>query len=81
MERKSIEKKVLVWMTIFAAGLVAMFFMGYFASDSKYVLKMGVNKVKNLLYYEATIHNPEGDVIPDGIDDSIKGKIKAVINN
>jgi len=33
-------------------------------------------KFKNLVYREATEHNPEGDFLPDQIDDKIKEEMK-----
>jgi hypothetical protein len=43
-------------------------------------LKKVVKKVEGLVYREATIHNPPGDMLPDQIDDSMKGKIKEILN-
>ncbi len=40
--------------------------------SEKYILK----KIKNFIYREATIHNPEGDVLPDQLDDNIIKGIK-----
>ncbi len=37
-------------------------------------------KIKNLLYKEATIHNPPGDAIPDQIDDKVIQEIKENVN-
>jgi hypothetical protein len=36
-------------------------------------------KFKNLVYREATDHNPEGDFLPDQIDDNLKKEIKSRI--
>ncbi|MGW8185024.1 MAG: hypothetical protein ACWGHO_02860 [Candidatus Moraniibacteriota bacterium] len=41
-------------------------------SDSKSILW----QIKDIIYFEATKHNPSGDVVPDGIDDAIKNEIK-----
>lgn len=41
-------------------------------SDSKNIIW----QIKDIIYYEATQHNPSGDVVPDGIDDVIKNEIK-----
>lgn len=38
-------------------------------------------RTKNLIYYEATIHNPPGDIIPDQWDEELLGKIKTEIKN
>lgn len=33
-------------------------------------------KISDFIYAEATIHNPEGDLLPDQVDDIIKEEIK-----
>jgi len=43
-------------------------------------LKKAAQKAKNIIYREATEHNPAGDVLPDQIDDKIKQEIKEKIN-
>lgn len=43
-------------------------------------LKNPLKKVKEIIYQEATKHNPPGDMLPDQIDDQILGKIKEKIN-
>lgn len=43
------------------------------------ILHIG-KKAENFIYYEATIHNPEGDILPDKIDDTIFSKIKSIYN-
>ncbi|OGI27437.1 MAG: hypothetical protein A2359_04865 [Candidatus Moranbacteria bacterium RIFOXYB1_FULL_43_19] len=43
-------------------------------------LKRAARKAKSIIYREATIHNPPGDLVPDQIDDSMKGKLKEIIN-
>jgi hypothetical protein len=42
----------------------------------KPVLKFFVGKINKLIYREATVHNPDGDMMPDYIDDVVKEKIK-----
>lgn len=48
--------------------------------EDKAVLMEAAKRIKDWIYREATIHNPEGDMLPDGIDDEvikgIKDKIK-----
>lgn len=39
-----------------------------------------VRKVESLVYHEATVHNPSGDMVPDQIDDKIKQEVKDRIN-
>jgi len=43
-------------------------------------LKKVVRKVEGFVYREATIHNPPGDLVPDQIDDQVKGEIKKIVN-
>lgn len=43
-------------------------------------LKKIVRKVEGFVYREATIHNPPGDMLPDQIDDNLKGEIKKIVN-
>jgi hypothetical protein len=40
--------------------------------DSKNIIFL----IKDVIYFEATQHNPSGDMVPDGIDDIIKNEIK-----
>lgn len=51
-----------------------------FSKGEKQELKSEANKVKDRAYLEATEHNPEGDILPDQIDDNVKKKIKEEIN-
>lgn len=44
--------------------------------EKKVLLKKAAVKIKNWIYREATIHNPAGDVLPDGIDDKVIKEIK-----
>ena len=43
-------------------------------------LEKVVKKVEGFVYHEATIHNPPGDMLPDQIDDNVKGEIKKIVN-
>ena len=43
-------------------------------------LKKIVRKIEGFVYHEATIHNPPGDMLPDQIDDNVKGEIKKIVN-
>jgi hypothetical protein len=45
---------------------------------SKGVMKQVARKVKQRMYYEATIHNPDGDTLPDWIDDAVLGTVKKI---
>lgn len=42
----------------------------------KEALKLFFNKVLKMVYYEATIHNPPGDVVPDSLDDALINNVK-----
>jgi hypothetical protein len=44
-------------------------------TDSKNI----ISQIKNVLYYQATENNPQGDVVPDSWDNVILGKIKSII--
>jgi len=44
--------------------------------NEKVLIKKVLKPIVNFVYYEATIHNPSGDVLPDQIDDDIKKNIK-----
>jgi hypothetical protein len=49
-----------------------------FPAASKEVTKKVARKIKQRVYYEATIHNPEGDTLPDGWDDAVLGTLKKI---
>lgn len=42
--------------------------------------KFYLKKVKNLVYREATVHNPPGDMLPDNIDNSLIDETKKIVN-
>lgn len=44
--------------------------------EDKAVLREAAKRIKDWIYREATIHNPEGDVLPDEIDDKVIKEIK-----
>ncbi|MFC1623074.1 hypothetical protein ACFL2R_01290 [Patescibacteria group bacterium] len=44
--------------------------------DKRELVKKVAKKVSGVIYKEATEHNPEGDMLPDEIDDIIKNEIK-----
>lgn len=43
--------------------------------DSKKIIL----QIKDIIYYQATVHNPEGNLMPDEVDDTILGRIKSLI--
>jgi len=47
--------------------------------EKNFLKRMAV-KVKDIIYREATEHNPAGDMLPDQFDDKIKQEIKEKIN-
>lgn len=44
--------------------------------DAKGEIKDKAKEIDDRIYQEATEHNPEGDMLPDEIDDTIREKIK-----
>ncbi len=48
--------------------------------EDKSALKEFAGKIKRWIYREATIYNPEGDVLPDELDDKIIRELKEKIN-
>ena len=44
--------------------------------NAKGEIKEKAKELDDRIYKEATEHNPEGDVLPDEIDDTIREKIK-----
>lgn len=42
--------------------------------------KIYLKKFKSLIYQEATNHNPQGDVLPDQIDDQLIQEVKEKVN-
>jgi len=89
MTRKNMFKKLLLIIIVIA---IAVAFLGGIFSvqlspfsisidkPEKDFLKKAANKAKNLIYREATEHNPPGDMLPDEIDDKIKQEIKEKVN-
>ena len=64
-------------------GIFSVSFSPFFltiAKPEKDILKKAAQKAKNIIYREATIHNPPGDMLPDQIDDNLKGEIKKIVN-
>jgi hypothetical protein len=50
------------------------------SKPEKDFLKRAETKAKNIIYREATEHNPPGDLLPDQIDDRLKQEIKERVN-
>jgi len=48
--------------------------------EEKERLKIIFKKLKDLVYQEATNHNPEGDVLPDQIDNDLIKEVKDRVN-
>lgn len=44
--------------------------------EEKSLLKAVVREIKSWIYEEAAVHNPEGDILPDELDDEIIKGIK-----
>jgi hypothetical protein len=67
----------------FLGGIISVSFSPFSLTihkPEKDVLKKVVKKIEGLVYHEATIHNPPGDMLPDQIDDQVKGEIKKIVN-
>ena len=43
-------------------------------------LKRLLAGIKSFIYREASIHNPEGDILPDEVDDRMIEKVKDKVN-
>ncbi|MFA6285666.1 MAG: hypothetical protein WC643_04040 [Parcubacteria group bacterium] len=77
---------IIIILAIFVAWLGGIFsvscspFSLTIRKPEKDFLKKVVRKVEGIVYHEATIHNPSGDMLPDQIDDNIKGEIKKIVN-
>lgn len=54
-------------------------FKGELLDSDKEAIKEAISETRYKVYEEATEHNPEGDLLPDEIDDTIKAKIKEEI--
>ena len=77
---------IIIILAIFVAWLGGIFSVSFspfsltIRKPEKDFLKKVVRKVEGIVYHEATIHNPSGDMLPDQIDDNIKGEIKKIVN-
>jgi hypothetical protein len=49
-----------------------------FLDASKETVKSVARRVKRKIYYEATVHNPDGDTVPDEWDDEFLGLVKKI---
>ena len=43
-------------------------------------MKLIMHKITNFIYDEATKYNPQGDILPDKIDDEIKKEINKIVD-
>ncbi len=77
---------IIIILAIFVAWLGGIFSVSFspfsltIRKPEKDFLKKVVRKVEGFVYREATIHNPPGDMLPDQIDDNVKGEIKKIVN-
>ena len=75
-----------IFLAVFLAWLGGIFSLSInpfslnIKAPEKDFLKRVAAKAKNIVYREATKHNPPGDMLPDQIDDSMKGELKKIIN-
>lgn len=75
------------FMLLLAIGVILLFvffeisLQGVKLKDQKRPwLKKISSYISQIVYAQASKHNPSGDLLPDQIDDIIKGKIKEKIN-
>lgn len=77
---------IIVVLAILIAWLGGIFSLSFspfsltIQKPEKDFLKKVVRKVEGFVYREAIIHNPPGDMLPDQIDDNVKGEIKKIVN-
>lgn len=62
---------------VFEAGQVQNIIL---REDVKPEIVKVVRMITKFVYYEATIHNPKGDILPDSIDDTVKEFIKEKVS-
>lgn len=71
--------KILIFVIVVASGL---FYYEKFRSDGEFrenillKIKFWSHQATDKVYEKATEYNPEGDLVPDQIDDVIKKEIK-----
>jgi hypothetical protein len=76
-------KKLSVFFSIFAS--IAVFSAFILLQNTKEDVQLKENligaakKIKNFIYLEATIHNPDGDMLPDQIDNTIISGVKNIL--
>ena len=68
-EKYKEEKKIIIYQDGGSAKIII-------SEPEKKLLIEIARVIKKFIYKEATIHNPEGDVLPDQIDDNIIKDIK-----
>jgi hypothetical protein len=77
---------VIIVISILIAWLGGIFTISFspfslvISKPEKDFLKRAAQKAKNIIYREATEHNPSGDLLPDQIDDNVKSEIKKIVN-
>lgn len=78
-----IFKKIIILSLFFAftVALMGLFFLQKTREDVQLREKSiyWAKKMKNFVYYEATKHNPDGDLLPDQIDDVIISETKNIL--
>ncbi|EKE18571.1 MAG: hypothetical protein ACD_9C00291G0002 [uncultured bacterium] len=77
-------KKTSIFSLILAFAIMSLSLVFVFGTGKGVQLKgmvVGfVKKTKKIIYHEATIFNPKGDVLPDQVDDIIISKTKKILN-
>ena len=72
-----------VILVAFLSGIFSVSFFPFsltISKPEKDILKYAAQRLKNIIYREATEHNPSGDILPDQIDDNVKQEIKDRVN-
>ncbi len=67
--------KVLI---LFFLGLVwsTLLFIHFASIENRATAEEALRHLKGLLYQEAALHNPQGDVLPDEIDDKFWNRLR-----
>jgi hypothetical protein len=74
---------IIALLIAFLVGIFSVTFSPFsltIQKPEKDFLKRAAQKAKNIIYREATQHNPAGDILPDQIDDKVLNEIKNRVN-
>ncbi len=82
MFKKIIATVALLILVSWAGGFLVLLYAPPFVGLSekgRFYAKKIAHRASSIIYREATLHNPPGDVVPDGIDDKVKQEIKETL--